>query len=222
MLSFNLGKIPIKVHPAFLIMGVILGTGLGNDIPALAMWIVILFVSVMAHELGHAFAGIGFGLEPRIDLHGMGGTTTWRHKNVSTAKKILISLAGPAVGIFFGGLLWFAQPSIMSSDASRMARIAVFLAIQVNLYWGALNLLPMMPLDGGNAMAHALGAWNGEKGIRVAHYVSIVVAIAAGALAFLSGYGGLWTLLLTAMFAFQNIRALRPAPTTPPVAPQQW
>lgn len=221
MLSFNLGKIPVKIQPAFLIMGVFLGSSIGNDIPALAMWLVILFVSVMAHELGHAFAGIGFGLEPRIDLHGMGGTTTWRHKNVSTAKKILISLAGPAVGIFFGGILYFAQPSIMSSDASRMVRIAVILAIQVNLYWGALNLLPMMPLDGGNAMAHALGAWSGEKGIRIAHYVSIVVAIAAGALAFLSGYGGWWTLLLTAMFAFQNIRALKPAPTTP-VAPQQW
>src|SRR5450432_3824964 len=120
MFSFSLGKIPVTVHPAFLFMGVILATSIGNDIPVLAMWLVILFVSVMAHELGHAFMGIGFGLAPRIDLHGMGGTTSWRHKDVSTAKKILISVAGPAVGIFFGGVLYLLKPTLMAADISRL------------------------------------------------------------------------------------------------------
>jgi Zn-dependent protease len=223
MLSFHLGKIPVTVHPAFLFMGVILATSLGNDIPVLAMWLVILFLSVMAHELGHAFAGIGFGLTPRIDLHGMGGTTSWQHKDVSTAKKILISVAGPAVGILFGGILYLLQPSIAASNASRFARIAVFLLIEVNLYWGLLNLLPMMPLDGGNAMAHALGHAMGSKGITIAHAISLVVAIAAGLYAYVAGYGW-WPVLLSGMFAFQNIRAIRPAPKNnePPVAPQRW
>lgn len=224
MLSFSLGKIPVTVHLPFIFMGVILGTSLGNDIPVLAMWLAILFVSVMAHELGHAFAGIAFGLTPRIDLHGMGGTTSWRHKDVSTAKKIAISLAGPAVGIFFGGILYLLQPSLMQSEISRMARIAVILLIEVNLYWGALNLLPMMPLDGGNAMAHGLGAVMGEKGMTLAHYISLVVALAAGLFAWSFGYGW-WPVLLAGMFAFQNIRAVMPAqkqPPRPPVVPQQW
>jgi Zn-dependent protease len=224
MLAFHLGKIPVRVHPAFLIMGAFLGMRLGSNIAALAMWIVVLFVSVMAHELGHAYAGIGFGLDPQIDLHGMGGTTSWRHKDVSTAKKILISIAGPAVGIFFGGILYFAEPGIMSSDASRMLKLAVDLGIQVNLYWGALNLLPIMPLDGGNAMATALGGGMGEKGLRIARYVSVVVAVGGGLYWFVTHpdiANNWWPLLLAAMFTFQNIQALKPATTTP-VRPQQW
>ncbi|MEO8876195.1 MAG: hypothetical protein ABI461_11455 [Polyangiaceae bacterium] len=223
MFSFSLGKIPVTVHLPFLFMGVIFGASLGNNIAVLAMWLAILFVSVMAHELGHAFTGIAFGLSPRIDLHGMGGTTSWRHKDVGTAKKILISIAGPAVGITFGGLLYLMQGQLMDSAISHTAKIAVILLIEVNLYWGLLNLLPMMPLDGGNAMAHALGAALGEKGIRVAHVISLIVAVAAGLFAFIFGYGW-WPLLLAGMFAFQNIRAIWPKNENPrpPVAPQQW
>jgi stage IV sporulation protein FB len=223
MFSFSLGKIPVTVHLPFLIIGVFLSGNMTN-MPVLLMWLAIFFVSVLAHELGHALMGTAFGLEPRIDLHGMGGTTSWRHKNVSTAKKIAISIAGPAVGIIFGGILFFAQPTLMDANLSKMARIAVIYLVEVNLYWGLLNLLPMLPLDGGNVMAHALGAAMGERGITIAHYISIVVAIAAGLLAFIYGYG-LWGMAMAALFAFQNIKAIRPAqngPPTPPVAPQQW
>lgn len=220
MFSFSLGKIPVTVHLPFLIIGVFLGGNLTN-LPVLAMWLAIFFVSVLAHELGHALTGVAFGLEPRIDLHGMGGTTSWRHKNVSTAKKIAISIAGPAVGVIFGGILLFAQPQLDAATISPYARIAVLYLIEVNLYWGLLNLLPMLPLDGGNVMAHALGHAMGEKGVTVAHYISVVVAIGAGLGAFVYGYG-LWGIAMAALFAFQNLRALRPAQHGPPVAPQQW
>jgi stage IV sporulation protein FB len=223
MFSFNLGKIPVTVHLWFLLVGVFL---MGNvtSPPLVILWLVIFFASVLAHELGHAFAGIAFGLEPRIELHGMGGTTSWRHKNVSAAKKITISLAGPAVGIFFGGLLYFFQSAVLGENPSLMAEQAVSWIIFVNLIWGLLNLLPMLPLDGGNVMAHSLSAAMGEKGMRVAHYVSIVVAIGVGLLALVMRLGW-WSMAMAALFAFQNIKAIRPAqngPPTPPVAPQQW
>jgi Zn-dependent protease len=223
MLTFHLGKIPVTIHLWFLLVGVFL---LGNvsSPPLVILWLAIFFVSVLAHELGHAFAGIAFGLEPRIDLHGMGGTTSWRHKNVSTAKKIIISVAGPSVGIFFGGLLYFFHSIVLGSNPSAFAENAVSWLIYVNLVWGLLNLLPMLPLDGGNVMAHSLSGAMGEKGLRLAHYISATVAIAAGLFAFISGLGW-WSMAMAALFAFQNIKAILPAqngPPTPPVAPQQW
>jgi stage IV sporulation protein FB len=223
MFSFNLGKIPVTVHLWFLLVGVFL---MGNvtSPPLVILWLLIFFASVLAHELGHAFAGIAFGLEPRIDLHGMGGTTSWRHKNVSAAKKIIISLAGPAVGIVFGGLVYFFQSAVLGENPSLMAEQAVSWIIFVNLIWGLLNLLPMLPLDGGNVMAHSLSAAMGEKGMRVAHYISIAVAIGVGLLALVMRLGW-WSMAMAALFAFQNIKAIRPAqngPPTPPVAPQQW
>ena len=224
MFSFSLGKIPVTIHLWFLLVGVFL---MGNvtSPPLVIVWLAIFFASVLAHELGHALAGIAFGLEPRIDLHGMGGTTSWRHKNVSAAKKILISIAGPSVGIFFGGLLYFFHSALIGENPSNLAAQAVSWAIFVNLIWGLLNLLPMLPLDGGNVMAHALGAAMGEKGLRVARYISATVAIGAGLLAFVMGLGW-WSMGMAALFAFQNIKAIMPAqhrgPPTPPVAPQQW
>jgi stage IV sporulation protein FB len=224
MFTFNLGKIPVTIHFWFLLVGVFLMGNVSNP-ASVILWLAIFFVSVLAHELGHALAGIAFGLEPRIDLHGMGGTTSWRHKNVSAAKKIIISIAGPAVGIFFGGLLYFFHSSVLGENPSPMAEQAVSWIIFVNLIWGALNLLPMLPLDGGNVMAHSLGAaMGGEKGMRVAHYISAAVAIGAGLLALVLRLGW-WSLAMAALFAFQNIKAIRPAqngPPTPPVAPQQW
>ncbi len=223
MLSFKLGNIPVTVHAPFLLMALLFGAQLGSDVPLIAAWLVIVFVSVLAHELGHALCGIAFGLDPRIELHGMGGTTSWAHKNVSPAKRIAISVAGPAVGIVVGGALLLARDSLFGMDLSRMARVVIVLLIEVNLYWGLLNLLPILPLDGGNALAHGLAARMGDKGFRVARYVSVVVAAVAGIYALTRGWG-LWSVFLAGLFAFQNIRALttehRPPP--PPMVPQQW
>ena len=223
MLRFHIGNIPVTVHPPFLLMALLLGAQLGSDVPLVVSWLIIVFVSVLAHELGHALSGIAFGLEPRIDLHGMGGLTSWAHKNVSTAKKIAISVAGPAVGITIGGILYFTAPMFLTHQSSRLAVGIVALLIEVNLYWGALNLLPMLPLDGGNALAHALGHTMGAKGIRIAHIVSIVTAVLAGIGAFLYGWG-LWSVFLALLFAGQNIRALMPRDDgpPPPTTAHQW
>lgn len=99
-LSFRLGKIPVRVQVWFFVLAGVLGAG---DPAHLALWVGIVFVSVMLHELGHAMTGMAFGLQPSIELHGMGGTTSWTTpKALSTVQRVAISLAGPFAGFVVG------------------------------------------------------------------------------------------------------------------------
>lgn len=221
MFSFSLGRIPVVVHMPFVLVALLFASNYGRDVPLVGAFVVVMFLGILAHELGHALTGIAFGLEPRIDIHGMGGTTTWAHKNVSTAKKIAISVAGPLVGITIGVLAFFSS-SVLGPLSPRAAEI-VLMIVEVNAIWGVLNLLPILPLDGGNALAHALAHSMGQKGIRIARYVSIVVALAVGLVAFLNGWAGLYSLVLIGFFVVQNVRALLPEDGGgPPPAAQRW
>src|SRR5271157_5706253 len=104
-LSFRLGKIPVRILPSFFLMTVFLGMS-ALDL-RLAAWVLVVLVSVLVHELGHATMGLAFGLEPRIDLHGMGGTTSWKTpKGLSTIQRIAISLAGPFAGFGVGAIVF--------------------------------------------------------------------------------------------------------------------
>src|SRR5580698_107499 len=101
MLQFHLGRIPVRVSGWFFAVAAVLGVN--GDLSRGLMWVAIVFVSVMLHELGHATAGIAFGLQPRIDLHGMGGTTSWSvSKQLSSVQRIAISIAGPFAGLAVG------------------------------------------------------------------------------------------------------------------------
>jgi Zn-dependent protease len=220
-LSFGIGKIPISIHVSFFIMTLLLGSSIStSDLRVWMLWIVVVLVSVLLHELGHALMGKAFGLKPRIDLHGMGGTTSWEHKDVSAPKKILISLAGPLVGIALGIALKVAVES-GRFELPPMANVAVSMIVSVNVGWGILNLLPILPLDGGNVMAQVFALATGGRGQRAAHVVSIVIAVAGGAYALLSG--SWWMAMLAGMFAYQNFRALVPEQRQPPAnPPARW
>src|SRR5262249_17405717 len=117
-------------------------------------WLVVIFVSIIVHELGHAFTGRAYGLQPRILLHSMGGLTSWTgEKKVSPQQSILISLAGPAAGLLFGGAIFLIDKLLPDLFGTRFGQDTYDDLLWVNWGWGALNLLPVLPLDGGNAAA---------------------------------------------------------------------
>jgi Zn-dependent protease len=207
-LSFRLGKIPVTIQPSFLVVAVLFGLTAGT--PAMvAAWAVIVFVSVLIHELGHATTGLAFGLSPSIQLHAMGGTTSWSSAApLSTAKRIAISLAGPFAGFGVAAIVYFA----VGRDRFPPTPLGHFLygnLLFVNFGWGALNLLPMLPLDGGNVMAQSLNALMHGRGERPARVVSIVVASLAIAASLASRF--IWGALLAGSFIALNVRGLKDA-----------
>jgi Zn-dependent protease len=211
-LQFRLGKIPVRVLPWFFIVSAIINADLLTGDPAkgaekLALWLVIVFVSVLLHELGHATAILAFGGAPEIMLHGMGGTTSWGPTKtpMSPGRRIVISLAGPFAGFVVGGIVLALSVADVLPPADLVA-FAVRSLLFVNLGWGVFNLLPMLPLDGGNVMMQALNAMTNGRGARPAYITSIVVAGVLTPIGFfLSGW---WVAILAASFISSNVRAL--------------
>lgn len=212
-IQFRLFGIPIHVSVFFLLTALILGQRQAGTPVLMAAWILIMFVGILLHELGHALTARAFGQEPAVSLHGLGGVTVWRPRGgIGPGKRALITLAGPMVGLVIGFPVWVIG-SILTQDGSAAHKIVLFVA-EVNLVWAVLNLLPMIPLDGGRIVAALLEMVFGPGSLRAAHVFSIVVAVLIG---LLSIWGGEFIMLLfCAFFVYINWQGLRelgrPAP----------
>ena len=108
-LEFSFLGFPVRVHPAFFIMPVLLGQGLiARDVNTgvgLLIVTAIFFVSILIHELGHALAFRYYGIPSRIVLYWMGGLAIpdvggWgsRRVSLSSNQQIVVSMAGPIFG----------------------------------------------------------------------------------------------------------------------------
>ena len=229
---FRLGSIPVRVQGSFLLTMLFFGMAGRRGPAVIAIWVAVVFVSVLIHELGHALVGRAFGLVPAIDLHGMGGTTSWPagKKEVGHGGRILISFAGPAVGITVGIALFLAlsadpafaarvagvrfdrlisilaQESDHAERVGNLTRVAMLELVWVNAGWGVLNLLPMLPLDGGNIMAASLDKVTGGKGERVARMISI--AVSAGAVLAAINAGWIFSAVMAGIFGLRNAQQL--------------
>jgi stage IV sporulation protein FB len=217
-LTFRIGKIPVEISPSFFVVAALLGYSPYEDLVKLGLWVLIVLGSVTVHELGHALAGRMFGLEPRIALHGAGGTTSWAtQRELSTSRRVAISLAGPCAGFVVGFVVWSVSATAHRVTSGLPTGLFAFVLRQVlyvNLWWGILNLLPMLPLDGGNVMARLLDAATGGRGHRPALVVSIVlaaaIALAAGLSVLLLGASSwLWPTLLALSFLASNWQELK-------------
>ena len=210
-LRFRLGSIPVRVNGAFLFLLLVLGAQLQRP-DLIAIWGVIVFVSVLIHELGHALIGRSFGLVPVIELNGMGGLTSWENPGtaMSHGRLIAISLAGPFAGFIVAGALLLAG-RLGFHPQHPLAAFAFKQALFVNLAWGVFNLAPMLPLDGGNVLRSALNIVTKGRGEKPARLVSMVVGVLMLLYAFLAGQW--WLGALAAFFTWANLQAYRQVDT---------
>jgi Zn-dependent protease len=212
----RIGSIPIRIRGLFLFMAVVLGARLQRP-DLIAIWVAIVLVSVVAHELGHAFVGRMFGLEPQIELHGMGGTTSWINgRDVGHARGIAISLAGPFAGFAIAGVL-FGCERLGLRPHHPLALLALDLAFQINFWWGIFNLAPMLPLDGGNVLRGTLNLLTKGRGEKPARAISVLMG--GVLLAYAALVGALWLGALGAFFTWANVQAYRQADTRSADAP---
>jgi Zn-dependent protease len=124
-MSFRLFGINVEVQISFWITSLLFGLyGQDPAVPrgaGVVIWVAVVFVSVLLHELGHAFAMMRHGILPEITLYAMGGLT-YNRSSVPLRRRdqVIISLAGPFAGFLLGGLVIGAMfPGRASSPASR-------------------------------------------------------------------------------------------------------
>ena len=172
------------------------------------IWVVVVLTGVLAHELGHAFAGKRLGLEPWIQLMAFGGMTGWmRPQPLTAGQQIFISFAGPAVGIAIGASALVIGLSAAPTGASPALLRTLDYVVWVNLGWGVLNLLPILPLDGGHIAASVAGVVAGRNGRIAARIFSIVLTVAIGLWALLAGQW--WIAILGVVLTIANVQGLR-------------
>ncbi len=206
-IAFRVGGIPVRIDATFLLIAVLLGVGVRRG-ALLASWVAIVTVSVLLHELGHAVAFRRFGQRPEILLQGLGGLTSGSGEALTPSRDLVVSLAGPLTGMLLLGAPALAvarSGADLSPDWETIVSDLVF----VNIAWSVLNLLPVLPLDGGRVSAALLRLAIGGGGQRVAHLLSAAVAGAGAVYAASAGY--LFGAAFAGFFAFYNVSQLTAA-----------
>ncbi|HAC65046.1 MAG TPA: site-2 protease family protein [Cyanothece sp. UBA12306] len=216
----NLFGIPFYVNPSwFLVLGLVtlsyggqlaLFPQLGGITPLILGFIaaLLLFSSVVAHELGHSFVAISQGIEVKsITLFLFGGLASLEKDSDTPLDAFLVAIAGPAVS-----LIIFAFLTLIVGNFSFSAPITAILGLlaYINLILGLFNLIPGLPLDGGNILKALVWKITGNpnKGIIFASRVGQAfgwLAITIGGLSILgiTRFGSFWTLLI-GFFLLQN------------------
>ncbi len=204
-MNFRLFGFPVHVEWTFFLLAAVLGYR-ENDPAWLVIWLAVVFVSVLVHELGHAVVCRRLGLHPSIVLHGMGGET--RHlayMPLLPRHEIAISLAGPGLGLFFGMLVYLLRSQV-ALPPNRELHLAIQALLWANIAWGILNLIPMLPLDGGKVMAALIRATPARRVRLLAEKISLGVAVVACVVAL--SFRMYWGAMLCAIFALSNYREL--------------
>lgn len=106
-LHFRIFGFPVRVSPWFWGVAVMLVIGGGKRVDPIEalVWVAVMFVSILVHELGHAFAQRHYGGRPWIVLYGFGGLAISDDRDRTPRSQILISLAGPAAGFLLAVLV---------------------------------------------------------------------------------------------------------------------
>ena len=195
--------IPTKLDPSFFVLSLFLGASRGLNLPLLLEWLVVVFISVLVHELGHALVARRFGLSPQITLYSMGGLTSWSEDiEIAPWKNLAISLAGPAAGFLLGGVLFLAAPTLLRAVPSELLTVAYYDLLWVNIGWGVFNLFPILPLDGGHVLL-TLERWLTRKHDQIiSHAISLLGSLTITYLAFTRR--STWVAILGIWFAYSN------------------
>jgi stage IV sporulation protein FB len=207
VLRFTLFKFPVHVHWLFWILCFFLGGGLRtqtrDDMVDVLIFCTVAFAAMLIHELGHAVAARRFGAHPWIVLHGLGGVTFLGQRGFSRRQQILISLSGPGAGLVSAALVYLFFHALRGSF-SRMTVEWVVLFLEVSVFWSVANMLPILPLDGGQVLRDILG----PSRIRLACWIGMITALLA-ALAALILQGSLWNTALLGFLAYANFKGTR-------------
>jgi len=211
MVRFSIFGIQVEVQPLFWLTMVLIGSGFGSRLTGtsaellfIALFVIAGFISILIHELGHALTAKAQGAEsPYIVLQAFGGYAAYPAGIMNRRQSFLITAGGPAAQLF----LALVVHVIMGRTEDMMnANLYFFMNSLrwVSVAWAVINLLPVVPLDGGQMM----NAIMGPKRLKVTLWTTIIVGVGVGLLMFLLTKSIFFPVFL-GMYAWQAYQLLK-------------
>lgn len=204
--------IPIWAHFSWLIIFGLITWSLSShyfpraapDLPVLAYWIkgvlaaLLLFGSVVVHELSHSLVARKFGLGiESITLFIFGGVARMKEDPRHPSAEFWIAIAGP-LSSFVLSFLFF----VLALNTAGGARTLFIYLAQINLILGIFNLIPGFPMDGGRVLRSAIWRLKGDyftatlRASSVGQTIALVIIFFGFLSIFRGGPGGLWLMLI--------------------------
>lgn len=194
--------IPIYIHPTFWLLASFIAWAGSANLLEFGLWVLVVFVSVLVHEFGHALTATYWKQKVHIELVPLGGVTVRHGPALGKGKEFVIVLMGPLAGLLLaavGYMLFIALPPI------KTLTYFLNILVNVNIFWSILNLIPVQPLDGGKLLSIIMESMFGIAGVRYSYLLSALFALACTVLFFAVGslIGGVLFLL----FCYESFRA---------------
>ncbi len=175
-----------------------------------AAFVVLLYLSVLVHELSHSLVARGFRLPVRrIHLYPLGGFSEIEQEPPTPGQEFLVSAAGPAMSLALAGI---GLAVVLLLPIGGIPRVVLDRLVLANLIVGIFNMLPGLPLDGGRVLRAGLWKLTGKAGYstvlaawsgRVLAVLLVGVTLVSPSGVFgLEGYG-LW-LVIVAVFMWMS------------------
>jgi Zn-dependent protease len=228
--------VPVYVSPYWFLVAAVLvviyqeevpqrvGTTLARYLVA-ALFVVLLYASVLVHELSHTVVALAYKLPvKRILLYPLGGYSEIEQEPPTPGREFLVSAAGPAMSFALAGIGYGA---IEMAGISGIPRILVDQLVLANVLVGIFNLLPGLPLDGGRILRAGIWKVTGKpsQATLAAAWAGRVIAVVLIGFALtsidsrasvgdrfsLSANGALWLVIIAVFMWLSAGQALRSA-----------
>ena len=229
---FRLFGVDVRIHPFFWLFMLLLSNG-GPPLGVL-VWLVAVVLSLLIHEFGHVAAFRLYGIRSYIVLHAFGGLAIPYGSGyggsfgprLAPGPSAFVAFAGPAAELLaaamvvamvaaagaevffpFGGLFSFL-PAIGPLGLSPLFDLLISDFVYVSIFWALLNLLPIIPLDGGRISQALFQRIDPQTGLKQALVLSMITAGFVAAF-MLVKLGSWWNAGLFAFLAFQNFQTFQ-------------
>ena len=223
---FTIKKIPIKLHFTLIIVFFLISWTLATgfmphyypNLTTSQYWMMgiigamILFVSILLHELSHSLLSIRYGIHVnQIILFIFGGISDIKDETKEFKKEFKIAVIGPITSYALSGLFWilFILVSFLNDNQQNIGNSLssvegiLLYSSMVNLIIGSFNLIPAFPLDGGRMLRAGLTKWKNDFDLAtgIASKIGIAISfgiIGLGFIAILKGsfLSGFWLIII--------------------------
>jgi Zn-dependent protease len=159
-LHFHVAGVPVRVHPWFLLMSLLLGVGSfnkPNPPQEIILWVVVVFVSILVHELGHVAAFRYFGQRAKVVLYSFGGlaipddrneyqgyddySSSYDREERTPGAEMMIAFAGPLAGFLLAALVFATLAATGHKPTIRLGGPTGFSPEFVRFRWENLTVL---------------------------------------------------------------------------------